>query len=90
MRLHVRVAWPMAALATRVFGLLFPAGDTFEMRVLVKSEPDVRMAGFTYSAAGESLRWRLRLRAYGQTGQEQPEFRRAMRVRGSHACSLWL
>ena len=45
MRFHVRLTGAVAAFTAGVFGFFLFAGDAFEMRVFVKAEPDVRMAG---------------------------------------------
>ena len=63
MRFHVRFAGTVAALATRVFGLLFFTRDAFEMGVFVETEPDVRVTGFANRASDERTGRSLRLPA---------------------------
>ena len=49
--LNMLLAGAMTALAARTFGRLHTGGDALEMRVLIKIEPDVRMARAAHVAA---------------------------------------
>lgn len=63
--LAVGLAGSVAALAAGVLGVLFAGGDALEMRVLVKTKPDVRVTGSADVAAYEA-RWVRRLQDRSQ------------------------
>src|ERR1017187_8069104 len=44
-RFHMRFPWSVAAFAARVLGSFLAARDAFKVRILVKSEPHIRMTG---------------------------------------------
>ena len=84
MRLHVRLTGAVAAFTAGIFGLFLFAGDAFEVRVFVKAEPDVRVAGLANGTSDKGSG-----RCLGEHGrrhkcEQQYEFRGA-----THARSLW-
>src|ERR1035441_6630488 len=51
-RFHVRLPRPVTAFASGALWRLIAAGDALVMRILIEVEPDVRVTGLTYRAAG--------------------------------------
>jgi hypothetical protein len=75
-RRNVRLAGAVAALASGVRRRLLPGGNALEMGVLVKREPDVRMASLADHASDETvLRISGNSRAEKRETQEYSEWR---------------
>ncbi len=67
-RVDMRTPGAVATLAARIFRFLFAAGNALEMRILVKSEPNIGMTGLTHHAADVRV-LRLLMCVCGQTGK---------------------
>jgi hypothetical protein len=55
-RLDMSFTGPMTALASGAFGRFFAGGDAFVVRILVKTGPNVGVAGAAYVTADEAGR----------------------------------